>query len=118
MAHHTTSDGATGPGAGWLVPGALVAVLSFGLLGLRAMGMTFVGALGTAGLFLLGMALGVGCLAFTGMAVGEWRRGDRELAAEDAEIGRRFAVCGVVFLVGMAVVTVFGRLAPTAIASA
>src|SRR5438045_596417 len=82
------------PRAGWLVPAVLVVIVSFGLLALHPLGLTYLGTVGMVGLFLLGAGLGVGGAGFTGVALAEQRRGEAEEAAEDAELGRRFAICG------------------------
>jgi uncharacterized membrane protein YidH (DUF202 family) len=101
----------------WIATSVAVMVLAFGLLGLRAYGLAFFGTLGVVGVFALAELLGVCGLAFSMLALTAGRRDDTEQAAEDGSIGRRCAVCGLVFLGAMAIITVAAHLVPTAMVS-
>jgi hypothetical protein len=101
----------------WIVVSVVVMALAFALLGLRAYGLTFFGSLGVVGVFALAELLGVAGLAFSALALTATRRGDVEAATEDGSIGRRCAVCGLVFLGAMLVISVAAHLVPTAMVS-
>lgn len=101
----------------WIVVSVVVMVLAFGLLGLHAYGLTFFGTWGVVGVFALAELLGVAGLSFSVLARTAAQRDDDEAALEDGSIGRRCAVCGLVFLGAMAVITVAAHLIPTAMVS-
>lgn len=105
---------AAGP---WIAVSVVVMVLAFGLLGLHAYGLGFFGTWGVVGVFALAELLGVAGLAFSVLSHTATQRGDTEAALEDGSIGRRCAICGVVFLGAMLIITIAANLVPTAIVS-
>lgn len=105
------------PSVPWIVTSVVVMVLAFGLLGLHAYGLTFFGTWGVVGVFALAELLGVTGLSFSVLARTAAQREDDEAALEDGSIGRRCAVCGLVFLGAMAIITVAAHVVPTAMVS-
>jgi hypothetical protein len=105
------------PPVPWIIVSAVVMVLAFGLLGLHAYGLTFFGTWGVVGVFALAELLGVAGLSFSILAQTAAQRDDEEAALEDGSIGRRCAVCGLVFLGAMAIITVAAQVVPTAMVS-
>jgi hypothetical protein len=105
------------PSVPWIVTSVVVMVLAFGLLGLHAYGLTFFGTWGVVGVFALAELLGVAGLSFSLLARTAAQREDDEAALEDGSIGRRCAVCGLVFLGAMAIITVAAHVIPTAMVS-
>lgn len=105
------------PPVPWIIVSAVVMVLAFALLGLHAYGLTFFGTWGVVGVFALAELLGVAGLYFSILARTAEQRDDEEAALEDGSIGRRCAVCGLVFLGAMAIITVAAQVVPTAMVS-
>ena len=85
----------------YLVLSAAVSVAATGLLTLRTHGLGLLGTRGTMAIFLLGEMLGMGGMAFAVLSMMAISRGDIVRAAEDRELGQRWARSGATFVLGM-----------------
>lgn len=122
MAHRESGSGSGGGLSGpteralWLALAIAVPVLAVGLLWLRSLGLSVLGARGVIAVFVLGEVLGVGGVVFAIRAQVEAPERP-QVSANALATARRWVLSGLVFLAGMALIAIGARFAPTALAS-
>lgn len=90
-----------GTPAGLLTISLAGAVLGIGTLWLRSAGLGLLGTKGTAAIFVLAEGLSIGGVVFVGLSVRAAGRGNASRARDDLDLGRRWGLAGLGFVLGM-----------------